>query len=108
MPTRVLVVGAGGREHALAWKLARSTSVDEVIAAPGNPGMEDIGECIAVDANDGNAVADLADKVDASLVVVGPEEPLVNGVADAVRARGRACFGPSAAAAQLEGSKAFM
>jgi phosphoribosylamine--glycine ligase len=108
MPTRVLVVGAGGREHALAWKLARSSSVDEVIAAPGNPGMEDIGECITVDANDANAVAYLADKVDAALVVVGPEEPLVHGVADAVRARGRACFGPSAAAAQLEGSKAFM
>ena len=108
MTTRVLVVGAGGREHALAWKLARSTSVDEVIVAPGNPGMEHLGECIAVDANDGDAVADLADKVDASLVVVGPEEPLVNGVADAVRARGRACFGPSAGAARLEGSKAFM
>ena len=108
MPTRVLVVGAGGREHALAWKLAQSPSVDEVTCAPGNPGMETIGECIAVDANDPAAVADLADKLDAALVVVGPEEPLVAGVADAVRARGRACFGPSADAARLEGSKAFM
>ncbi len=108
MPTRVLVVGAGGREHALAWKLAQSPSVDEVMGAPGNPGMESIGECIAVDASAPEAVADLADKLDATLVVIGPEDPLVAGVADAVRARGRACFGPSAAAARLEGSKAFM
>ncbi len=108
MPTRVLVVGAGGREHALAWKLAQSPAVDEVVCAPGNPGMEAIGECLAVDPNDPVSVADLADKLDTALVVVGPEEPLVAGVADAVRARNRACFGPSAAAARLEGSKAFM
>jgi phosphoribosylamine--glycine ligase len=106
--TRILVVGGGGREHALAWKLAQSPSVDEVVCAPGNPGMEAIGECVAVDAGDGAAVADLADKLDAALVVVGPEDPLVAGVADAVRTRGRVCFGPSAAAASLEGSKAFM
>lgn len=106
--TRVLVVGGGGREHALAWRLSRSPLVDEVVCAPGNPGTEAIGERVAIDATDPAAVAALADRLDAALVVVGPEDPLVAGVADAVRARGRACFGPSAAAARLEGSKAWM
>ena len=105
---RVLVVGDSGREHSLAWKLHQSPSVDEVICAPGNPGMADIGECLAVHANDPMAVAELADRVDASLVVVGPEAPLVAGVCDAVRASGRLAFGPSAEAAKLEGSKAWM
>ena len=105
---RVLVVGDSGREHSLAWKLHQSPSVDEVICAPGNPGMADIGECLAVHANDPIAVAELADRVDASLVVVGPEAPLVAGVCDAVRASGRLAFGPSAEAAKLEGSKAWM
>jgi phosphoribosylamine--glycine ligase len=105
---RVLVVGSGGREHALAWKLAQSPSVSEVIAAPGNPGIATIAECRAVAPSDPASVAQLADDVDAQLVVVGAEEPLVAGVVDAVSARGRLAFGPSAAAAQLEGSKAWM
>ena len=86
--TRVLVVGSGGREHALAWGLARSPHVDEVICAPGNPGMATIGECMPVVPTDPAAVADLADQLDADLVVVGPEDPLVAGVVDAVQAAG--------------------
>jgi phosphoribosylamine---glycine ligase len=105
---RVLVVGSGGREHALAWTLARSPSVGEVVAAPGNPGIGAIGRCVAVDPKNPTAVARLADELDADLVVVGPEEPLVAGVADAVAASGRSVFGPNAAAARLEGSKAWM
>lgn len=106
--TRVLVIGSGGREHALAWKLAQSSAVDDVVAAPGNIGIAEIGECLAVRANDPAAVADLAERVDADLVVVGPEDPCVAGVVDAVEARGRLAFGPRASAARLEGSKAWM
>lgn len=105
---RVLVVGSGGREHTLAWALARSSSVTEVVAAPGNPGMAALGRCLPVDVSDPEAVAALADHVSADLVVVGPEVPLVAGVVDAVEARGRLAFGPQAAAARLEGSKAWM
>ncbi len=82
--TRVLVVGGGGREHALAWGLARSAYVDEVVCAPGNPGMATLGECVPVTATDPAAVVDLAAKLDADLVVVGPEDPLVAGVVDAL------------------------
>ena len=106
--TTVLVVGSGGREHALAWGLARSPQVDEVVCAPGNPGMAEIGRCEAVTPTDPAAVVALADQVDAALVVVGPEDPLVAGVADALAAAGRPVFGPSRAAARLEGSKAWM
>ncbi|HEV2309187.1 MAG TPA: phosphoribosylamine--glycine ligase, partial [Acidimicrobiia bacterium] len=106
--TRALVVGSGGREHALAWVLDRSPSVDAVFVAPGNPGMEAVAERCEVVAKDPAGVAALAERVDADLVVVGPEEPLVAGVADAVTAAGRLAFGPSAAAARLEGSKAWM
>jgi phosphoribosylamine--glycine ligase len=105
---RALVVGGGGREHALAWGLQRSPSVDEVIAGPGNPGIESVAECLPLDTNDPVAVAELADRVDADLVVVGPEEPLVRGVVDAVVAAGRLAFGPNAAGARLEGSKRWM
>jgi len=105
---RVLVIGSGGREHALAWGLARSPQVDDVICAPGNPGMASIGECVAVAPAEPRAVAELAAKLDADLVVVGPEDPLVAGVVDAVEADGRLAFGPRAAAARLEGSKAWM
>jgi phosphoribosylamine--glycine ligase len=105
---RTLVVGGGGREHALAWTLARCASVDAVFAAPGNPGIEAVARCVPVDAADGAAVAAVADEVDADLVVVGPEEPLVRGVVDAVLARGRVAFGPTAAGARLEGSKTWM
>jgi len=105
---RVLVVGSGGREHALAWKLAASPSVTEVIAAPGNPGIEALGRCLRVDTRDVSAVAQLADDLAVDLVVVGPEQPLVDGLVDAVTARGRLAFGPTAAGARLEGSKAWM
>jgi phosphoribosylamine---glycine ligase len=105
---RVLVVGSGGREHSLAWGLARSPLVDELVAAPGNPGMEALGECTAVDVENPIAIANVADAVDADLTVVGPEVPLVAGAVDAIEERGRTAFGPRAAAARLEGSKAWM
>jgi phosphoribosylamine---glycine ligase len=104
---KVLVLGGGGREHALTLALARDPGVTEVHAAPGNPGMAAAAALHHVDALDGASVAALAEKLGVELVVVGPEAPLVAGVADAVRERGIACFGPSAAAARLEGSKAF-
>ena len=102
-----LVLGGGGREHALAWRLAQSPSVDEVLCAPGNPGTAAIGRNLHVDIEDGAAVAALAEDHGVDLVVVGPEAPLVAGVADVLAERGIACFGPSAGAAALEGSKAF-
>ena len=105
---RVLLIGGGGREHALAWGLGRSPEVDEIVAAPGNPGIAELARCVRVDAADPAAIADLADEVDAGLVVIGPEVPLVAGAVDAVTARGRLAFGPTAAAAALEGSKAWM
>ncbi|MFP5225421.1 MAG: phosphoribosylamine--glycine ligase [Actinomycetota bacterium] len=104
---RILLIGSGGREHALAWSLSRSDSVSKIIAAPGNPGIGQLAECVAVKADDPDAVASLADQHSVDLVIVGPEAPLVAGVADAVRAKGIAVFGPSAAAAELEGSKTF-
>ncbi|GAB3997856.1 phosphoribosylamine--glycine ligase [Nocardioides marmoraquaticus] len=104
---KVLVIGPGGREHALALALSRDPSVSEVHAAPGNPGIAALATLHDVDALDGDAVATLADDLGVGLVVVGPEAPLVAGVADAVRERGISCFGPSAEAARLEGSKAF-
>ncbi|MGK5680037.1 phosphoribosylamine--glycine ligase [Actinoplanes sp. URMC 104] len=104
---RVLLIGSGGREHALALGLAADPSVDFLAAAPGNPGIAQVAELHEVKATDPAAVAALAVELAADLAVVGPEAPLVAGVADAVRAKGIACFGPSAAAAQLEGSKAF-
>ena len=105
---RALVIGTGGREHALTEGLVRSASVAEVLCAPGNPGMAGIAECVPVDPDDPQAVADLADARDVDLVVVGPEQPLVNGAVDAVSARGRLAFGPAADGARLEGSKAYM
>ncbi len=104
---RVLVVGGGGREHALAWRLANSPSVDAVIVAPGNPGIEEVAETVAVDAADVGALATVAERRRIDLTVVGPEAPLVDGLADAFAARGLAVFGPTAAGARLEGSKAF-
>ena len=104
---KVLVVGTGGREHALALALSRDPEVTRVYAAPGNPGMAAVADLHRVDAMDGAAVAELARDLLVDLVVVGPEAPLVAGVADAVRAAGISCFGPTAAAAVLEGSKAF-
>lgn len=107
MSRNVLVLGGGGREHALAWRLSTSPSVDRVESAPGNPGMAALGPRHAVDPTDGDAVAQLCEQRDIDLVVIGPEAPLVAGVGDALRERGIAVFGPSAAAAHLEGSKAF-
>ena len=104
---KVLVIGSGAREHALVRALSLDPSVDAVVAAPGNPGIEAVAMCRPIDPEDGGAVADLAAEVGADLVVVGPEAPLVAGVADVLRERGIACFGPDAAAAHLEGSKAF-
>ncbi len=106
---RVLVLGGDGRAHALAWALDNSDSVDDVVAAPGNPGIAAMGKrCIPVDANDPAAVARLAGEAAPDLVVVSPEEPLVHGVADALRAHGTLVFGPGADGARLEGSKAWM
>jgi phosphoribosylamine---glycine ligase len=102
-----LVIGGGGREHALALALSRDPNVTEVHAAPGNPGIAAIATNHPVDPLDGDAVAELATRIGAGLVVIGPEAPLVAGVADAVRDVGVACFGPSRDAARIEGSKAY-
>jgi phosphoribosylamine---glycine ligase len=104
---RVLLIGSGGREHALAHGLAIDPAVTALFVAPGNPGMAAVAELREVDPVNPDAVAALATELRADLVVIGPEAPLVAGVADAVRHKGIACFGPSAAAARLEGSKAF-
>jgi phosphoribosylamine---glycine ligase len=104
---RVLVVGSGGREHALAWKLSRAEAGVELHAAPGNPGIAALGACHPVRAEDGEGLLGLARELDVDLVVIGPETPLVAGVADQLRQGGIAVFGPSAAAARIEGSKTF-
>jgi phosphoribosylamine--glycine ligase len=103
---RVLLIGSGGREHALAWRLAQTEGV-EVHSAPGNPGIAQLGECHPVRAHDGEGLLDLARELGAGLVVIGPEAPLVTGVADELRHAGIPVFGPSAAAARIEGSKSF-
>jgi phosphoribosylamine--glycine ligase len=104
---RVLVVGSGGREHALAWKLAQSNRLEALHAAPGNPGIARLGECHPVRAEDAEGLLDLCHTLGVDLVVVGPELPLVAGVADTLRHAGVAVFGPSRAAARIEGSKSF-
>jgi phosphoribosylamine--glycine ligase len=104
---KVLVVGSGGREHVLAWKLAQAESLTELHAAPGNPGIAAVGRCHPVHAEDAEGLLDLAGSLDVDLVVIGPEAPLVAGVADVLRHAGVAVFGPSAAAARIEGSKTF-
>ena len=103
----ILLLGSGGREHALALKLAESPRVGKLYIAPGNGGTLGIGENVALDAEDPEAVADFARETGCGLVVIGPEAPLVAGVADAVRAAGIPCFGPGAEGAQMEGSKLF-
>ncbi|OKL46595.1 phosphoribosylamine--glycine ligase [Boudabousia liubingyangii] len=103
----VLLLGSGGREHALARALKADPSVTRLLVAPGNPGTEELGDNVAIDANDPQQVLELAQREHADLVVVGPEAPLVAGVADVLREAGIAVFGPNQAAAQLEGSKAF-
>ncbi|WP_432023237.1 phosphoribosylamine--glycine ligase [Streptomyces parvus] len=104
---KVLVIGGGAREHALCRSLSLDPDVTALYCAPGNAGIAEVAELHPVDALDGDAVARLATELGAGLVVVGPEAPLVAGVADAVRAAGIPCFGPSGEAARLEGSKAF-
>ena len=103
----ILLLGSGGREHALAVKLAESPRCGELFIAPGNGGTLEVGENVALDENDPAAVAEFARETNCGLVVIGPEAPLVVGVADAVRAAGIPCFGPGEAGAQMEGSKKF-
>jgi phosphoribosylamine--glycine ligase len=103
----VLLVGGGGREHALAWKIAGSPLVEQLWAAPGNPGIGRHARCLDLAVDDAEGLAGFATSHDVDLVVVGPEQPLVAGLADRLRARGLAVFGPGARAAAIEGSKAY-
>lgn len=104
---KILVVGSGGREHALAWKIAQSPLVDAVFSVPGNPGMDKIGPCFDVDPTDLEAMQKLVLELAPDLIVIGPEGPLAAGLSDVLRARGFDVFGPSQQAAQLESSKGF-
>src|SRR5579859_2757082 len=106
---QVLVIGSGAREHALAWKLAQGQRVTKVYVAPGNPGMLDCAECVpmSLDAAHFPRLVDFIERTRIDLTVIGPEAPLVDGLADKLRARGLHVFGPGAAGAALEGSKAF-
>ena len=104
---KVLILGSGGREHALAWKIAQSARLDELHAAPGNPGIATLGRCHPIRMDDVEGLLGLCRQHEIHLVVVGPEAPLVAGVADELRRAGVAVFGPSKAAAQIEGSKTF-
>lgn len=104
---KILVIGGGGREHALAWKIRQSRLVEELFCSPGNAGIAEIADCPPLASSDPEAVADFAARQGIDLTVVGPEVPLCQGIADRIAAKGRAVFGPSAAAARLEGSKAF-
>ena len=104
---QILVLGGGGREHALVWKLNQSPRVEKIWCAPGNGGIAAEAECVAIDAGDVPAIVALAEKIQPDLTIVGPELPLVNGLTDAFRQRNWAIVGPSQQAAQLEGSKIF-
>jgi len=104
---KILVLGGGGREHALVWKLRESPRVEKIWGAPGNGGIVAEAECVAIDAGDLGAIVALAEKIQPELTIVGPELPLVNGLTDAFRQRNWAVIGPSQEAAQLEGSKVF-
>ncbi|HOQ90327.1 MAG TPA: phosphoribosylamine--glycine ligase, partial [Candidatus Hydrogenedentes bacterium] len=106
---KILVVGSGGREHALCWKIAQSPLVSRVYCAPGNPGVASLakGESVPLGAEDFEGIAALIEEKDIGLTVVGPENPLAAGIVDYLSARGEVVFGPSAAAARLEASKAF-
>ena len=105
---KVLLIGGGGREHALAWAIARSKKLKRLICAPGNAGIAEVAECVDIAAEDVEALVELADEERPDLVVVGPEAPLVAGLADRIRDLGLAVFGPSADAAEIEGSKGLM
>ena len=104
---KVVVVGSGAREHALAWRICQSPLLEELHAAPGNPGIARLGRCHPIRATDGDGLLALAQSMDADLVVIGPEAPLVAGVADQLRRAGVAVVGPGAEAARIEGSKTF-
>jgi len=103
----ILVLGSGGREHALVWAISQNPKCDKLVAAPGNAGMEDLAECVALPPEDGTAVVQFCAEQSIDFVVIGPEAPLAAGVADDLRSAGILTFGPSKAAAQLEASKAF-
>ncbi len=105
---KILLIGSGGREHALAWKLEQSVSCNELYCAPGNAGIEDVAKCVDIDVGDIPALVSFAKEKSIDLVVVGPENPLVAGIADKLNEAGINVFGPSAHAAKLEGSKGFM
>jgi phosphoribosylamine--glycine ligase len=103
----ILILGGGGREHALAWAVMQNPKCDKLIVAPGNAGIAQIATCAALDILDGGAVVEFAESNAIDFVIVGPEAPLAAGVADRLRDGGFLVFGPSAAAAQLEASKNF-
>ena len=104
---RVLVVGSGGREHALAWKIAQSPLVNKIYCAPGNAGTSKIAENIAISADNIDALCQFATMTGIGLTVVGPEQPLVKGIVDSFEESGLRIFGPSQRAAEIEGSKVF-
>ncbi len=104
---KVLVVGGGGREHALAWKIAQNTKVSEIYCAPGNAGIAKLAKCVNISAEDINALADFAEREHIDLTIVGPEAPLCAGIVDEFQGRGLRIFGPTKAAAEIEGSKVF-
>jgi len=104
---KILVIGGGGREHALIWKLRNSPRVEKIWCAPGNGGIADDATCLPVEAGDVEGLVAISEKLRPDLAVIGPELPLVNGLSDALRARNLAVVGPSQIAAQLEGSKIF-
>ena len=104
---KILVVGSGGREHALCWKIAQSKKVDKIYCAPGNAGVAEVAECIAIGAMEFEKLADFAQENAIDLTVIGMDDPLVGGVVDVFEERGLRIFGPRKNAAILEGSKAF-
>ena len=104
---KILVIGSGGREHALVWKIRQSPLVEKIFCAPGNAGIAGMAVCVPVDAMDLDGLLAFAASEKIDLTVVGPEQPLVQGIVDRFRARGLAVFGPAKAAAELEGSKVF-
>jgi phosphoribosylamine--glycine ligase len=107
IPMKILIIGSGGREHAIAWKCRQSAAVEKIWCAPGNGGISLDAECVPLNVSDVSAAADLAERLGADLTIVGPELPLVNGVADEFAKRGLTILAPSQKAAQLEGSKIF-
>ena len=104
---KVLIVGSGGREHAIAWKVAQSPKVDKIYCAPGNAGIAEYAECVGIGAMEFEKLADFAKQQEVDLTVVGMDDPLVGGIVDVFESRGLRVFGPRKDAAILEGSKAF-